>query len=143
MPLLKDGKPVEDRWQSVVNGDALPADGPVVVPFERWRAEREKLLGRNTPLGVRLPNTQAGGRAGAGFERLELIVLEFPKFVDGRAYSQAAAVERERFGYRHELRATENVLRDELQFMQRAADLMPLKSTIPRPWSRGRRRSTR
>jgi uncharacterized protein (DUF934 family) len=51
-------------------------------------------------------------------ERLELIELEFPKFVDGRAYSQARLL-RERYGYRHELRATGNVLRDELQFMQR------------------------
>jgi uncharacterized protein (DUF934 family) len=118
MPLLKDGKPVDDSWHKVVNGEALPADGPVVVPFERWRTERDKLLGRNTPLGVRLANTDSVAELAPDIERLELIVLEFPKFVDGRAYSQARLL-RERYGYRNELRATGNVLRDELQFMQR------------------------
>jgi uncharacterized protein (DUF934 family) len=118
MPLLKDGKPVADTWHKIVNGEALPPDGPVVVPFERWRAERDTLLGRNTPLGVRLPNTQQVAELAPDLERLELIVLEFPKFIDGRAYSQARLL-RERYGYRHELRATGNVLRDELLFMQR------------------------
>jgi uncharacterized protein (DUF934 family) len=118
MPLLKDGKLIGDPWQKIVNGEALPADGPVVVPFERWRADRDKLLGRNTPLGVRLANTQPVSDLAPDIERLDLIVLEFPKFVDGRAYSQARLL-RERYGYRHELRATGNVLRDELQFMQR------------------------
>jgi uncharacterized protein (DUF934 family) len=118
MPLLKDGKLAEDPWHKIVNGEALPSDGPVVVPFERWRVDRDKLLGRNTPLGIRLANTQSVAELASDIERLELIVLEFPKFVDGRAYSQARLL-RERYGYRHELRATGNVLRDELQFMQR------------------------
>ncbi len=33
MPLLKDGKPIDDPWQPVAVGETLPADGPVVVPF--------------------------------------------------------------------------------------------------------------
>ena len=118
MPLLKNGEVVGDPWRNAAAGEPLPADGPVVVPFERWRAERETLLGRNAPLGVRLANTHKVEDLAADVDRLELVVLEFPKFVDGRAYSQARLL-RERYGYRNELRATGNVLRDELQFMQR------------------------
>jgi hypothetical protein len=45
-------------------------------------------------------------------------MLDFPKYTDGRAYSQARLL-RERLGYRGELRATGNVLRDQLLFMRR------------------------
>ena len=43
----------------------------------------------------------------------------FPKFQDGRAYSQARIL-RERLGFRGELRATGQVLRDQFVFMLRA-----------------------
>ena len=118
MPLLKNGEAIADPWQHVAADEVVPPTGPVVVPFDRWQAERETLLARNTPLGVRLPNTRAVRDLAADLGRLELIVLEFPKFVDGRAYSQARLL-RERYRYRGELRATGDVLRDQLQFMQR------------------------
>ena len=118
MPLLKSGAIVADAWRHMPAGEALPPTGAIVVPFERWTAERETLLGRNTPLGVRLPNTRRVAELAPDLGRIELIVLEFPKFVDGRAYTQARQL-RERYGYRGELRATGDVLRDQLQFMHR------------------------
>ena len=119
MPLLKNGTLAADPWHKIVNGEPLPPDGSVILPFERWRAERESLLGRNTPLGVRLSNTHSVAELEPVLDRLEVIVLEFPKFTDGRAYSQARLL-RERFGYRGELRATGHVLRDQLLHMNRA-----------------------
>lgn len=118
MPLLKDGAVAADPWQRVNQDEALPADGPVVVPFARWQSERETLVGRNAPLGVRLGNTDDVTALADDLDRIELVVLEFPKFSDGRAYSQARIL-RERFDYRGELRAAGNVLRDQLLFMQR------------------------
>ena len=56
---------------------------------------------------------------GPRLEGVKLIVLHFPKFTDGRAYSQARLL-RERFLYRGELRATGQVLRDQFVFMLRA-----------------------
>lgn len=118
MPLLKRGEVAADPWQHVAAGDPLPAEGPVVVPFERWKAEREALLARHGAVGVRLANTQPLAEVAFDLARFELLELEFPKFVDGRAYTQARLL-RERYGYKGELRATGNVLRDQLQFMQR------------------------
>ncbi len=118
MPLLKHGAVAADPWQRAAQDEALPADGPVIVPFARWRAERESLIGRNAPVGVRLSNTDPVAELVPDLDRLQVIVLEFPKFTDGRAYSQARLL-RERYGYRHELRAAGNVLRDQLLFMQR------------------------
>jgi uncharacterized protein (DUF934 family) len=47
------------------------------------------------------------------------IDLHFPKFTDGRAYSQAFLLRR-RLGFGGELRATGDVLVDQLQLMQRS-----------------------
>ena len=51
-------------------------------------------------------------------EQLELIALDFPKFTDGRAYSQAVEL-RTRLKWKGELRATGDVLRDQLSHMHR------------------------
>lgn len=51
-------------------------------------------------------------------ERVARIDLKFPKFTDGRAYSQAYLLRR-RLGFKGELRATGDVLVDQLQQMQR------------------------
>jgi uncharacterized protein (DUF934 family) len=50
---------------------------------------------------------------------LALIALNFPKFRDGRAYSQARLL-REQYGYGGTLRATGDVLRDQFTFLVRA-----------------------
>jgi uncharacterized protein (DUF934 family) len=51
------------------------------------------------------------------FDDVPLIELHFPKFTDGRAYSQARILRRR--GYRADLRATGDVLVDQLVPMQR------------------------
>ena len=51
-----------------------------------------------------------------GVQRID---LHFPKFTDGRAYSQAFLLRR-RLGFKGELRATGDVLVDQLQLMQRS-----------------------
>lgn len=52
-------------------------------------------------------------------DRLAVVALVFPSFRDGRAYSQARLL-RERYGYKGEMRATGQVLRDQFVFMLRA-----------------------
>jgi uncharacterized protein (DUF934 family) len=51
-------------------------------------------------------------------KNLPVIAVDFPKFADGRGYSIAFHL-RSRFGYRGELRAIGDVLRDQLLYMQR------------------------
>lgn len=117
-PLLKNGQIVADPWRKLADDEPVPPDHPVLVSLERWQAERDVLLARNAPLGVRLANNQPVAALAADIGRLELIALDFPKFNDGRAYTQARML-RERYGFRGELRATGNVLRDQFFFMQR------------------------
>lgn len=120
MSLLKDGQIVgEDAFQPVADDAAIPASGAVLISYARWQAEKEQLSGRNSPLGISLPNNLDVLDFGNDAERFDLIVLQFPKFSDGRAYSQARLL-RERFNYKGELRATGHVLQDQLWHMQRS-----------------------
>ncbi len=119
MALVKGGRAGEDPWRHLEDGDPLPEDGqPVTISWKRWLAEREQLRGGNRPLGLRAPNAVAGADIGPDADRFGLIALSFPNFSDGRAFSQARVL-RGRFGYKGELRATGQVLRDQLQFMHR------------------------
>ena len=118
MPLLRDGALTDDRWQRVAGDAELPADAAVIVSFRRWQSERETLLARGAPLGVLLKNTDPVEQLGADAGRLQLVALEFPKFSDGRAFSQARLL-RERYGFTGELRACGNVLPDQLHHMRR------------------------
>jgi uncharacterized protein (DUF934 family) len=119
MPLVKDGALADDAWVRVADDETLPGDGAVVVSFKRWQAERQSLLGRNAPIGVALSNTDPVEALAPDLNRIGVVMLDFPKYTDGRAYSQARLL-RERFGYGGEMRATGNVLRDQLLFMRRA-----------------------
>lgn len=119
MKLLKGRKIVTDDWVHVAAEGDLPSDGPVIVPLERWRAERAELIARGTPLGLRLASDQPPSEVRDDLGHFDLIALEFPVYRDGRAYSYARLL-RERFGFKGELRAVGNVLFDQLLFMHRS-----------------------
>ncbi|MBC5767765.1 DUF934 domain-containing protein [Ramlibacter albus] len=55
---------------------------------------------------------------GVSLEGVERIELNFPKFTDGRAYSQAYLLRRRR-GFKGDIRATGDVLVDQVVQMQR------------------------
>ena len=117
MPLIKNASFVEDTFAHIADGDALP-DGAIVVSLKRFQAERESLMARNAPLGIRLSSDQSPEALGADLHHFALIELEFPKFKDGRGYSWARQL-RTRLGYRGEVRAVGDVLRDQWLFMSR------------------------
>ena len=119
MPLFRESGIVEDPWQTLGDDATVPADGMVLVSFARWREARAALLARRGPVGVALANTDPVEALASDTARLDLIALHFPKFSDGRAYSQARLL-RERHGYDGELRATGQVLRDQFVFVSRA-----------------------
>lgn len=118
MPLIRDGRGVDDPWVAVADGAPLPDGVPVIVSLQRWQAERDLLVERNAPVGVRLKSSELADTIAADAGRLALIALEFPAFRDGRAYSTARLL-RERHGFKGELRAVGQVLRDQFLFMQR------------------------
>ena len=118
MPLTRNGKIIEDRWTAVAADAPLPSNGDILVSYARWRDDRETLRRHGGKVGVRLAGDESPALIAEDLERFDLIALEFPTFKDGRAYSHARVL-RERYGYRKELRAVGNVLRDQYLFLHR------------------------
>lgn len=118
MPLIKDGRLAEDAWVAVGDDEPLPPDRPALIPLERWQRDRETLLGRNAPLGLRLRSDQSPRLVAADVSRFRLFALEFPKFNDGRAFSYARLL-RERYSFAGEIRAVGHLIRDQFAFLVR------------------------
>ena len=118
MLLAEDGTFGVDDWHHLADDEPIPASGAITISFARWQTDEGILQARADKLGLRLPNTIAPSEIAGDVQRFALIVLSFPKFTDGRAYSQARLL-RTRFGYKGELRAQGDVLRDQLLFMKR------------------------
>ncbi len=122
MALIRHRALQHDEWQP----EAQAAGGDLRVPLARWREEREALLRRPGRLGLVLdsredlatPPHQLAEELAADLPRLALIELRFAAFNDGRPFSQARVL-RERFGFRGELRASGELLADQLRELER------------------------
>ena len=117
MPLIKDGAFASDSFVTVADDAALP-DGAAIVTLARFQKEREALLARNAPLGIRLKAPENPELLGEDVQRFSVIVLEFPVFRDGRAFSWARML-RERLTFTGEIRATGHFLYDQIAYMKR------------------------
>src|SRR6202163_1890615 len=119
MPLVENGQIVEDRYVRVADDAPIPDRVPVIVSAKRFLAEADALIRRDGSLGVSWPNDRRVAELEPWLGHLALIALDFPKFRDGRAYSQARLL-REQYNYRGTLRAAGDILRDQFQFLVRA-----------------------
>lgn len=121
--LIKRRRIVADDWRVVglpndPLPDPLPADGDLIVPLAVWQGQQPALLGRRGRTGVWLePSDDPAALFSAG-PIPELIAIRFPAFTDGRGYSSARLL-RERHGFRGELRAIGDVLKDTLSDLAR------------------------
>lgn len=117
MPLIKDGAFVEDTYANVADDAAMPANGSI-VSLARFKKDREQLLERNAPLGVRLASNESPESLDGDVHRLSVVALEFPRFRDGRGFSWARML-RARLGFTGEIRAVGPYLYDQIAFMRR------------------------
>ena len=120
MPLLIKGRAiVEDGWTLLRDASSLAdvaAGSPVIVPLALWQSEHETLAARGD-VGVWLSPSDDPDALAGDVERLPLIAIDFPKFVDGRGYSSARLL-RDKHRFAGELRAVGDVLRDQLYYLR-------------------------
>ena len=110
-----------DRWHTVTGEDGpmvsiTPAPN-LLLTFTQWHGIRSQWP-VGMPVGVLLPNDTAVEDLAADLPRLALVALQFPKWTDGRAYSQAHLL-RSRYQFHAEIRATGEVLVDMMLLLQR------------------------
>ena len=120
--LIKNKRIAPDNWQLLEPAaegglPGVPLTGDWIVPLAIWNEQRAQLSQRSGKNGVLLENTEDARALAADFDKLALIAVRFPKFTDGRGYSIARLLRR--LGWKGELRAVGDVLRDQLFYMTR------------------------
>ena len=115
--LIKDGRVAADPW--VEAQDAAPQGStPILLPLKVWLERREALGGAGACWGVLLEPADDPSVLADDLPALGLVAVRFPSFTDGRGYSTARLL-RQRHGYRGELRAVGDVLRDQIFLLAR------------------------
>jgi len=129
--LIKHGAVQDDGWQllrEVPEGE-LPA-GQIIVPQPYWQANREALLARGN-VAVWLASDQAPALIADDLAQLPLVAIDFPLFTDGRGFSYGRAL-REHHGYKGEVRAIGQFLRDQLYYLSRCGfDAFAIETADP------------
>jgi len=108
---------LDDAWTLFEDGAAWSGEPAAVVPLATALAQPQRVQAAR-PAGIWLSPTDEPAQAVPLFGSIELIAVQFPKLGDGRGYSTAVLL-RSRYGWRGELRAIGDVLRDQLFFMKR------------------------
>ena len=116
--LIKDRALVVDAWALLRDATSLsdlPENGSVIVPLALWLQRRDALSARGN-VGVLLAPADDPATLVDDIATLPLIAVDFPQFTDGRGYSTARLL-REKYGFKGELRAVGDVLRDQLYYL--------------------------
>ena len=105
--IIRNGRVEADDW-----------DSASLLTLAQWKERRAELLASEARIGIRLEPNDDPADLAADVGTIQLVAINFPKFVDGRGYSSAALL-RTRYGYRGELRAIGDVGRDQLFYLKR------------------------
>jgi len=120
--LIKDGQVASNDWQRVDMASGLgnvtgaETAERIIVPLAMWVAEKESLLESGKQVGVCLESEDDPYELEGDVDHLPLICLYFPVFRDGRLFSTAAIL-RKRLGFKGELRASGDFMRDQMFYL--------------------------
>jgi uncharacterized protein (DUF934 family) len=135
---LVDGRyeTAEDFWIDVADEVATPAEGAVILSLARFQAEGDALLAAGRAVGVRIQPDEEVEALAYDLPRLALVAPVFPKYRDGRAYTSARLL-RQRLGFRGEVRAVGDVLREQAMHMVRCGfdAFAPADGSTPEEWA--------
>ena len=119
--IIKNGEIVADPWCLLAAGAEAFTTVTVIkpqllLPLARWGQERELLEKAGYTVGVWLAPDDAPEALIPRLAQIPVIAIQFPSFTDGRGYSLARLL-RQRYGFRGELRAFGDILRDQIYFL--------------------------
>ena len=107
-----------------IAGTKIPATGNIIVPLSIFIANKDTLLSRMDAgaVGIWLDTHETLESLIAAVEdinQLPIIAVHVERFADGRIFSLGTLL-RTRYGFKNELRAFGDVLRDQLFFLKRS-----------------------
>lgn len=107
----------DDAWRLVEDDQTIDDLCPSILTLARWQELQDLPAKFSSPVGVLLDPDDDPSLLVPWIDSVALIALQFPGFKDGRAYSQANLL-RTRYGFKGDLRAVGDVLRDQLMLMR-------------------------
>jgi len=117
--IIRNGEIVTDTLQYVDSREAaMEVDGDVCVPCHVLASGLDGIVRPGRRVGVLAECTRPVFELAPFLPQLDIVVITFAKFGDGRGYSMARLV-RDRFGFGGELRARGDVLRDQAFYLRR------------------------
>ena len=107
-----------------IAGTKIPATGNIIVPLSIFIADKDALASRidTGSVGIRLDTHETLEsliETIGDINKLPIIAVHVERFADGRIFSLGMLL-RMRYGYKNELRAFGDVLRDQLFFLKRS-----------------------
>ncbi|HUZ92220.1 MAG TPA: DUF934 domain-containing protein [Methylocella sp.] len=117
MAIFKDDGFVPDDWRNLAQAEEIPPMGKVILSLPQWQAIRGQARSDRL-LGLLIEPGQDLQTIAPDLSHFALIAVAFPKFTDGRGYSHARQL-RGTYSFTGELRATGEILFDQLQFLTR------------------------
>lgn len=116
------GEPTYSQEQ--IAATQIPATGKILLPLSVWQANVERLAGRMAAgeVGILIATHEPLEMLAATFadiNELPLIAVFVERFPDGRIFTIGNLL-RTRYGFKNELRAVGDVLRDQLFFLKRS-----------------------
>jgi uncharacterized protein (DUF934 family) len=138
MPTLIDRAGlVQERWTRLqpqaagVTGatvsTAAGGGARLILSLDQWTSHGEALLASGCVVGIELEPAEGPEAIAHLLDRIQLVAVNFPSFTDGRGYSTARLL-RQRHGWTGELRATGDVLCDQMFYLARCGfDTFDLK----------------
>ncbi len=97
--------------------DDLP-NGNISVPLNLWLDHKNELKQRDQKIAVQIAADEDPDDLAEDLNEIEIIVLPFVTYVDGRSYSHAYRL-RTQLGFSGEIRAVGDVHYDQLDFLKR------------------------
>jgi uncharacterized protein (DUF934 family) len=113
----RHGKQIADAWITIEPEAPLPEQGAIILPLARLIAE-PNLTGRADPLGVVIGPDEDLATLVPMLPKLDLVAVAFPKFRDGRGFTQIRAL-RERHSFNGDIRAVGHPLPDQFLNLNR------------------------
>lgn len=114
----------ESFTQKQINAAEIPTAGKVLLPLAIWQANKDALTDRMIAgeVGILLATHEPIESLAEAFEdinTLPMIAIFVERFSDGRIFTLGNWL-RSRYGFKNELRAVGDVLRDQLFFLKRS-----------------------
>lgn len=114
---IEDNQMVHIAPNEELSVDTLP-EGELSLPLEFWIENKSALLARGGTQAVQLAGAEQAEDLAEHLADVDMVVLTFVNFVDGRNYSDAHKL-RTRYAFKGEIRAVGDVNFDQIGFLAR------------------------